>query len=100
MFKNIKLFVTAFKIGKAEIDRIDKSIVKYTKVTGPLESIRADKKLKLQTRECYKFLRAAEPRMNPLEAHSIARQMAWNITDPIAYSQYLAELAERASETD
>lgn len=100
MFKNIKLFVAAFKAGKANIDRIDKSVVKYTKITGPLEAIRADKHLKIKTRDCYKFLREYNPRMNPLEAHTIARQMAWQITDPDAWDQYLTELAKRAAETD
>ena len=100
MFKNIKLFVTAFKIGKADIDRIDKAVVKYTKITGPLDAIRADRKLKIETRESYKFLRECNPRMNPLEAHLLARQMAWMKTDPDAWNQYLNELVKRAAETD
>ena len=100
MFKNIKLFINAFKIAKESIDRIDKDVVKHTKITGPLDAIRADRKLKIETRESYKFLREWNPRMNPLEAHSIARQMAWNKTDPIAYSKYLDELVKRAKQTD
>ena len=100
MFKNIKLFINAFKLAKASIDRIDKAVVKHTTITGPLEAIRSDRNLKNETRKLYKFLREANPRMNPLEAHEIARQLAWQKTDPIAYSKYLDELVERAKQTD